>query len=236
MSKSPVQQLSPVQQFLQTIWDNRKKGSWQRLNAALYDGLTLAIRAGFTFERDDFINLKSFNFHYWCGAGSGPNGHAESFYTLACSSQRDGGNRSAAIAFETWKERKPFLFQGKRLAERSEFDWWDGFPDGLEGEILLEVLRELPVMRRLEVSSFAKDGSYLNAIWFQKPSWEREPGKGPDRRFRITPGDFKRVDKAWKERVEAEKSKLEAEKGNDLESCGCGEGESCIICDEREGV
>lgn len=228
---------SPVQQLLQTIWDHHNPGSWQRLNHALYAGLMLAIRAGFQFERDDFINLKSFNFHYWCGAGSGPNGYAEHFYTLACSSQRDGGNRSAAIAFEAWKKRKPFIFQGKRLAERSELTWWDGFPNALEGEDLLEALLDLPVMNRLEVSSFAEDGSYLNAIWFEKPSWEREPGKGPDRRFRITPGDFKRVEKAWKGRLEAEKEEAEKKGGKDgkaKERCGCGDGESCIICDEGE--
>jgi hypothetical protein len=196
-----VDKESVVVTFLRCMWNNCKNGGWLGLNQSMYDALHLAIKAGFKFEREDFITIqKKFRFGRWCGAGSGQNGYAESFYRSACKPSGHGneqGNRTAAIAFELWKKRPPFLFKGERLAEGSKLKWWDGVPPELQNTELVEALEPLPVMD-LEVSSFAADGSYLNAVWYKEPNWsKREAGKGPDRRFKITRDDLKRVEKAF---------------------------------------
>lgn len=190
---------SAVVTLLRCVWDNCNNGGWLGLNQAMYSALLLAVKTGFKFERDDFVTISNeFSFGRWGGAGSGKNGFAEKFYTAACA-DKGQGNRSAAIAFERFKKRPPFTFSGQRLAEGSKLRWWGNIPPDLSRSELLELLRtrhEQGECRELEVSSFAEDGSYLNAVWFEKPYREREYGKGPDKRFRITREDLKRVEKA----------------------------------------
>jgi hypothetical protein len=171
---------SYVMEMLRCVWSGCRNGGWLGLNQSLHKALMLAVRAGFRFERDDFAAIeRKFDFHRWGGAGAGPHGFAESFYSAACAENGEG-NRSAAIAFEIWKKRPAFRYRGRRLAEGSVLSWRHG------NEVF-----------GLTVSSFSGDGSYLNAVWHREASREMRPaGKEPDRRFRITREELKREAKA----------------------------------------
>lgn len=202
---------STVIEFLDLVWRNTNDAighSWMRLNHSMHDALMLAVKAGFKFEKEDFTEIsKRFRFGYWGGAGSGENGFAESFYTAAVRND----NRSACIAFEAYKKRKPFIYGNDngarvRLAIGSDLKWTDCpieefvKPDWQENFIKNEY-RTL----RVEVSSFGAGGEYLNAMWFEKPYEARKAGKGPDRRFRITHEDLKVMAKVFWPKAEKQK-------------------------------
>jgi hypothetical protein len=118
--------LSPVIQSLSVIWNNTMKSgkSYNRLNAALQGGLSIAIGYGFVFERSDFIEIENrFQPFYWMGLTK--SGLGEYYYSAAVkgpgfSSGRQVANLSAAKAFEHWKGRKPYIVKGRRLALGSE--------------------------------------------------------------------------------------------------------------------
>jgi hypothetical protein len=90
--------------------------SWQVINQAMKLALSAAIRGRFQFEKEDFhlvsgvrnesgyAQYKYLGLQHWIG-------DSEYFYKMAIES----GNKSACISFEFWVERKPFIFQGKRL-------------------------------------------------------------------------------------------------------------------------
>jgi len=207
-NKSPrrinVSKESEVISFLASVWRNCNNGGWLGLNQSMYEALHLAVKAGFKFEKDDFTTIsKRFRFGRWGGAGSGQTSFAESFYTAACRPIRSEDsktitNRSAAIAFELYKERPAFTFFGKRLYEGCKSKWWETIPPEAE----VSEHREQIVARghgaiNVEISSFSGDGQCVNLIWYAEPDWSKRPaGKGPDRRFRLTREDLKRVEKA----------------------------------------
>lgn len=110
---------SPVVALIDHVYQhsNEAKGpSWRLLNEALSVCLRTAIHCQFKFEIDDFAHLRKYGWHYWCGA-QGDTMSGEYFYSLAVNNK----NRSAAIAFEAFKKRKPFMLNGERLALNSEF-------------------------------------------------------------------------------------------------------------------
>lgn len=124
---------TPVLGYLQLAWDNacKKSHSWRILNSALSQSLNLAITHGFPFAEGDFHAIyKRFNFGFW--GGDTPAGLAEGFYSLAAGGPRWGStglsNLSAALSFEAWKNRRPWIFQGTRLALGSEVWWWEKWP------------------------------------------------------------------------------------------------------------
>ena len=132
---------SPAIQLLRLLWrhEGHQMGhSWERINATMRNGLGLAIRSGLEFARGDFAVISdAFNPGCWL--------NGERMYSVACLGEH-GPNRSAAISFERWKGRKPFILDGHRLAVGSKFDWYDD---------------------RVTVTSFADDSSYLVACSYK---------------------------------------------------------------------
>lgn len=162
---------SPVISLIRNVWKNAKRDSWQALNSSLHAALLIAIRAGYKFEVGDFQKLAERA--NWGGTGfSGDRwmGDHEYIYALACGRERGTYNLSAAISYETWQDRTPFLLAQPgvksklRLAVGIEFKWSDG--------------------QRWKVSSFPAGSEYLNAM----------PVRGSDepaRRLKITHADIK---------------------------------------------
>lgn len=178
-------QKSAAYKFLQIVWrsqgEYQNSHSWDRLNHAMKDALHMAILYGFRFGIDDFILIckrpgeGGFNFGYWAGV-DGKDMWGEGFYSLACDGQY-GPNLSAARAFEKWKNRKPFMLDGKRLFIGSRLKW----PDE-KNKLYIPV----------DVTSFSKDGTYLIACskWdCIKNTWT-EPRKNT-RRLKISHDDLK---------------------------------------------
>ena len=146
--------------------------SWQVINHAMAMALTVAIKGRFHFEKDDFKNLCRSNGGWPDNGYLGwtrwfPDG-GEGYYNLAVEAK----NLSAAIAFENWKGRKPFIWKGNRLHIGSRF--------------------ELEPNQFWYCTSFAEDGSYLN---FGSYTTEENPmgwqenspvGKGPVKRLQFT--------------------------------------------------
>lgn len=101
---------APIQ-LLQLIWENATKAagdSWRRYNESLANGLSLAIRSGMRFEPDDFKVIEErYRPEYWMGLGSDS---GERYFTLAVVND----NISAAVAFEKWKGREPFIWNDIR--------------------------------------------------------------------------------------------------------------------------
>lgn len=134
MKKKPKP--SPVMQLLMLVWYETPRGSWPRLNGAMCDAMDLAIKAKFTFARDDFEHaLEEFRGNYWFDT--------EGFYARACHAD----NLSAAQSFEAWQRRPPFIVDdvgGRkrgRVAVGSSFRWrgelvtvtsFPFFPDGTD--------------------------------------------------------------------------------------------------------
>lgn len=118
---------SPAIQFLDYVWGYLGRTSWVQINGSMREALHLAIRAGFTFDRDDFATIEEkYRAHYWLGQDNA--GLGEYVYTSIVKA----GNTSAAASFEKWKGRPAFIFdrvEGKRSKDRlavgSEF-FWDG--------------------------------------------------------------------------------------------------------------
>jgi len=162
---------SPALRLLQLVWDeqgHQMGHSWERLNAAMHAATCLAIEYGLRFDVADFQAIdKRFRMGYWGGEG---------FYCLACATRGygrcHGPNRSAAIAFETWKGRKPFIIRERpssparhRVAIGAGFRWYGQW---------------------VTCTSFAKDGLSLIACSYADP--ER---KKVLKRHRITHADIK---------------------------------------------
>jgi hypothetical protein len=148
---------SPAVTFLRLVWESQghQRGhSYDRINHAMREALAFVIKYGFEFAREDFALLAQhpsnagFNFGYWCGNDGHMTG--ESFYRLAVQSKhRYGANPSAALAFEHWKGRTPFLIRRdpklktpSRVAVGTSFEWY--------GE-------------RLTCTSFSETGDHLTA-------------------------------------------------------------------------
>lgn len=89
--------------------------SWRRLAAGLRQVLKAAITTSLSFALDDFKDI-----HEWCeGRYWLSGGQKEGFYRIAV----EHDNLSACRSFEHWQGRKPFIWQGKRLACNSKFLW-----------------------------------------------------------------------------------------------------------------
>ena len=135
--------MSLALRFVSAAWNGvctATPHSWRVINSTMSSALRLAIEGGMSFSLGDFEAIDKrprdggFNFGYW--AGTQREGHGECFYTSAVVA----GNRSACMAFERWKNRKPFIVPGvstgsantpthhkgrSRLAVGSTFLWHD---------------------------------------------------------------------------------------------------------------
>lgn len=132
-----------------------------RCQQAPRGALRLAIKFGLRFDKTDF-GEKGLYGDEWD-------------YKLAVAHDRHGcQNRSACIAYENWKKRKPFIapcgYQGAlhRLAVGSRFTW--------RGQCV-------------EVTSFADDGAYIIACVYKYPNKDDYRRK-VERRYKITRKDL----------------------------------------------
>lgn len=119
-------ELSPALRVVNTLYHNSWEhggSSFRRLNNALRLGMLAAIEAGLHFDLDDFISLRDgYKFGYWGGQDNDQN-FGEQFYTAAVKAN----NMSACQAFEQYTQRKPYIYDGKRLHLRQQI-FWDGVP------------------------------------------------------------------------------------------------------------
>lgn len=110
------EQISPARQLVQVIWDNANKDSnrghsWTYLNQSLHQAVCLAIFSGLKFGADDFIYFaQKLRSHYWAHQNNAAN-TGEGWYCRAV----EHNNLSACHAFERWKNRKPFIWEGVRV-------------------------------------------------------------------------------------------------------------------------
>jgi hypothetical protein len=136
---------SPARKLLQTLWDSRMDAtgwSYERLNQGMRSALYLAIRMGMRFRADDFAEIhKDFRGHHWFITNN-DHSQGEGFYSEAVGV----GNLSACQSFEKWKNRQPFIYEGKRLYSGAIVEW--------QGETCA-------------VTSFSEDGSYLTLCSYQ---------------------------------------------------------------------
>ena len=186
---------SAAMRLVSHVWRTMGCKSWERINQAMREALSLAISAEMEFGLSDFSQYdERFRFDYWGGTPT------EGWYTDAVLR----GNLSAARSYEQWKGREPFVFDritdcryhhGRgnphakgRLAVNFQFTWQD---------------------ETFTVTSFAKDGSYLVACTY-KP---REDGYAPDKiasRVKMTVADLRADMKARREARKAGKGEDDA--------------------------
>lgn len=157
-----TQQSAPIQ-LLQHVWNNMQKAtshSWLKVNHALSEALSLAVRSGMSFHEDDFRRIfrnasdGGFRAGYWIGADT------EWFYRLAVLYR----NASAWKTYEKWAERTPFIWKAASLSVNTG----DG-PCG-QGLARLVVGAEFQWEReRVKVTSF-RDGAepYVVACSYQR--------------------------------------------------------------------
>ena len=164
---------SPAIQLIRLVWDNvvhhRKKTSWTRVDFAMGWALKLAIKSGFRFARSDFETMaREFTItvnelHYTLACGVDIYGHSHCYENL-----------TAAVAFETWKNRNPFILQTQphylvrhRIAVGSRFPWYGTW---------------------VNCTSFAEDGQSLIACSYKDA--EGTKGIAIAKRNRITHADI----------------------------------------------
>src|SRR5262245_17686092 len=89
--------------LLDLTWNHTNQAgghSYERLNYAMQQALTLAIGAGFPWQVDDMAYIAThYRFGYWCRESP------EWIYTLAVHCN----NLAAAQSYEAWQGRKPFI-------------------------------------------------------------------------------------------------------------------------------
>ena len=172
-------------QLLTTVWrgTNEVTGhSWERLNSSMQDGLSLAIKSGMKFDKDDFHYIADhFRFYYW--GGNDRHMLGERYYIQACAMP----NVSAAISFESWVSRKPFVADVVKYGWQEEIErprgrlaigstlFWNG--------------------EKVTVTSFSEDQTYLVACSY-KPG-DEYPTK-IKHQYKITHKDLKNYRAALK--------------------------------------
>lgn len=134
---------SPAYQLVAHVWKHKLEAtgySWQRINTAMSQALSLAISAGLIFHEDDITDIHAkMRGGYWFGDGG-----TERFYALAAGSRAP--NESACKALEKALGRAAFVYVGTRLHVGSPIQW------GEHGA---------------KVTSFAKDGLSLIACTYK---------------------------------------------------------------------
>jgi hypothetical protein len=158
---SNVGEPSDVIRLLSAIYIGAEGGGNRRRDMtvtirALCDGLHMAVSRRFYFEDDDWAELvrrwgglRSCNGVFHCGEG---------LYSLACTS----GNRRAAISYEKWAGRPPFIWHGPRYDRN--------LPSATGGRLYVGAdfyWQDMPVT----ITSFAEDGSAIRAA-----AYEETPG------------------------------------------------------------
>lgn len=203
---------APIE-LLQQVWGHCQQAtshSWLKLNHAMRETLSLAVRAGMRFDEDDFSRLfrnsrdGGFRAGYWIGADT------EWFYRLAVLYR----NASAWRTYEKYHGRKPFIVKGASISGLYEFTK-DAFGDGPCGEGLARLIVGAEFQwngERVRVNSFHDGGGYFNAASYtRKPSitcphchgCSGGGGEEIRNRYRITHADLWEARKEMRKRAEA---------------------------------
>lgn len=175
---------SAVIELLDLIWSNANDGtahSWERLNHAMRDALSLAVGAGLTFAEGDVRYILS---HYHTGRWIGESD--EWVYRDAVAV----GNMSAVKSFEEAKGREPFIVERVNLNIHT-----NGYMHGGGGTRQKERLVVGAAFKwqgvDVRVTSFADDQSHIVAC-----SYKKVKGSGGystekiDKRFKITKSEL----------------------------------------------
>lgn len=113
--------MSAAMNLLRIIWEHGKKDSWERINHAMRNGLTLAIGSGLSFRASDFEDIsREFRWRYWVSADP------EWIYHNAIIN----GNESCIKAWEQHCGREPFRANQVELRR-----WPGGECSGYDGYI-----------------------------------------------------------------------------------------------------
>jgi hypothetical protein len=109
---------SPAFQLCQHMWNHVESGrrghAWLTVNHAMHQTLTLAVKSGMKFDRDDFEKIHgSFRGWFWFGV---PHEH---FHSEAIKNF----NVSAWQFYETWVGRKSFIVDNRRMHVGMQFIW-----------------------------------------------------------------------------------------------------------------
>ena len=155
---------SPALKLFEMLHGDSKTKSWRTLNEVLSTTMRLAIDAGLRFGPKDFAKIyEDYGGSYWLGEG-------EYYYQKAIEIR----NTSACQAFEAWKDRPAFIFNGKRMHLGSSFPW-----DG----------------RTVKVTSFGSDhrGHFLGCCSYRKEKVEGSEYKRDvvDKRYKVSLAELK---------------------------------------------
>lgn len=103
MKKSPER--SPAFVLVEHVWKHAPQRSWRHLNRTMQQALALAIESGLRFDVGDIEAIHTeMRGGYWFGENEWIHGLAVEW-----------NNTPAAVSFEAWVCRKPFVLDGKRL-------------------------------------------------------------------------------------------------------------------------
>ncbi len=181
---------SAAVQLIAHLWDHRQEAtghSWLRMNQGLLEGLMLAVKLGLEFGENDLVAiLDRFRGGYWFGS------NFEMFYTCAVVYN----NRSAWKAYETHRNRTPFIWTPARLRQT-----WGGGDQGINNPPRLTVGCEFAWKgERVTVTSFNDEKGYLVAQSYTREESEDCPTCGHQKtwpkdkilhRYQITHADLK---------------------------------------------
>lgn len=179
--KTKQQIESPALHLIRHMAEHEGHGrgrSREKRNEAIQWAIRAAIDYGLRFDLEDFKTL-AVNPHGYRGSAliDACGQSIEFYYALACGSERNSENRSAAQAFEHWMGRKPFLIRPRpdaktptRVYVGLEFNWY-GY--------------------KVKCTSFADDqASFVACLYRVPPADQQYHAKKVHRRFTITRSDI----------------------------------------------
>lgn len=110
-----IKDKSKALEIIERVWHYENSTSYLQLNNLMQKAMQLTIEMNLKFNKEDFdyiFNTKRGS--RWFGVSRNGRTQGENFYSLACKI-----NNSAAISFEYWAKRKPFILNEKKLHEGS---------------------------------------------------------------------------------------------------------------------
>lgn len=177
--------------FLRMVWDHSHESTshaWLKLNHALYETFSLAIRCGMDFDLDDFNRIfREFRAGYWIGANG-----MESMYRTAVIYRHNG----AWKAIEHRLGRKPFIVKGAWLDIRTG--------DGPCGEGLARLVEGAMFKWHgeiVKVTSF-RDPDYFNAMTLRPYN-----STAAATRYKITHADIREERKRQREEARSKEAR-----------------------------
>ena len=159
MRKTKEPPKSAVIQLLDLVYANanRKTGhSWERLNHAMRDALSLAVGSGFEFADGDVAYIMG---HYKSGMWIGETD--EWVYAEAV----EVGNMSAIHSYERYKNREPFFGTGVRFRGSNTYLHLSSTRKKERLAVGVEFMWE---GKKHRVTSFASDNTYVNACSYKR--------------------------------------------------------------------